>query len=211
MIISVLATLISIGTWQNKNKNKQNTINLSSERWVCLLKIKFWPAWPYQFPSISLIKQSNTHTMTVLMHLLFCRSLSKHLSNNIVPRQLSILVAHLASLSARLLPATPQQYFCLCAWINSLVRLDIGRLSLICFHFDQKWGCTCHYCILFLSSSIASQNVCVWCSLPSPVSIFYSPESDPPHKIMLYWGYYSTQLCSWFQIDRNPSTGNELC
>ena len=24
---------------------------------------------------------------------------------------------------------------------------------------------------------------------------FYSPESDPPHKIMRYWVYYST---SWF-------------
>jgi len=25
---------------------------------------------------------------------------------------------------------------------------------------------------------------------------FYSPESDPPHKIMRYWVYYSTQFCS---------------
>jgi len=31
---------------------------------------------------------------------------------------------------------------------------------------------------------------------------FYSPESDPPHKIMRYWVYYSTQLCFWFPPDR---------
>ena len=26
---------------------------------------------------------------------------------------------------------------------------------------------------------------------------FYSPESDPPHKIMRYWVYYSTQVGLW--------------
>jgi len=31
---------------------------------------------------------------------------------------------------------------------------------------------------------------------------FYSPESDPPHKIMWYWVYYSTQLVFGFQADR---------
>jgi len=31
---------------------------------------------------------------------------------------------------------------------------------------------------------------------------FYSPESDPPHKIMRYWIYYSTQLCFGFPPDR---------
>ena len=30
---------------------------------------------------------------------------------------------------------------------------------------------------------------------------FYSPESDPPHKIMRYWVYYSTQLYFGFQTD----------
>jgi len=31
---------------------------------------------------------------------------------------------------------------------------------------------------------------------------FYSPESDPPHKIMRYWVYYSTQLVFGFPPDR---------
>ena len=31
---------------------------------------------------------------------------------------------------------------------------------------------------------------------------FYIPESDPPHKIMRYWVYYSTQLCFGFPSDR---------
>jgi len=31
---------------------------------------------------------------------------------------------------------------------------------------------------------------------------FYSPESDPPHKIMRYWVYYSTQLVLGFPPDR---------
>jgi len=31
---------------------------------------------------------------------------------------------------------------------------------------------------------------------------FYSPESDPPHKIMRYRVYYSTQLSFWFPPDR---------
>ena len=31
---------------------------------------------------------------------------------------------------------------------------------------------------------------------------FYAPESDPPHKIMRYWVYYSTQLCFGFPPDR---------
>ena len=31
---------------------------------------------------------------------------------------------------------------------------------------------------------------------------FYSPESDPPHKIMRCWVYYSTQLCFRFPPDR---------
>ena len=31
---------------------------------------------------------------------------------------------------------------------------------------------------------------------------FNSPESDPPHKIMRYWVYYSTQLCFSFPPDR---------
>jgi len=31
---------------------------------------------------------------------------------------------------------------------------------------------------------------------------FYFPESDPPHKIMRYWVYYSTQLCFGFPPDR---------
>ena len=31
---------------------------------------------------------------------------------------------------------------------------------------------------------------------------FYSPESDPPHKIMRYWVYYWTQLCFGFPPDR---------
>jgi len=31
---------------------------------------------------------------------------------------------------------------------------------------------------------------------------FNSPESDPPHKIMRYWIYYSTQLCFGFPPDR---------
>ena len=39
---------------------------------------------------------------------------------------------------------------------------------------------------------------------------FYSPKSDPPHKIMRYWIYYSTQLCFWFPPDRNLSRGNDL-
>ena len=39
---------------------------------------------------------------------------------------------------------------------------------------------------------------------------FYSPESDPPHKIMRYLVYYSTQLGSWFPPDRNLSGGNAL-
>jgi len=30
----------------------------------------------------------------------------------------------------------------------------------------------------------------------------YSPESDPPHKIMRYWVYYSTLLCFGFPPDR---------
>ena len=30
---------------------------------------------------------------------------------------------------------------------------------------------------------------------------FNSPESDPPHKIMRYWVYYSTQLCFGFPSD----------
>jgi len=30
----------------------------------------------------------------------------------------------------------------------------------------------------------------------------YSPESDPPHKIMQYWVYYSTQLVFGFTPDR---------
>jgi len=32
---------------------------------------------------------------------------------------------------------------------------------------------------------------------------FYSPASDPPHKIMWYWLYYSTQLASSFPPDQN--------
>jgi len=31
---------------------------------------------------------------------------------------------------------------------------------------------------------------------------FYSPESDPPRKIMRNWIYYSTQLCFGFPLDR---------
>jgi len=31
---------------------------------------------------------------------------------------------------------------------------------------------------------------------------FYSPESDPPHKIMRYWVYYSTQLVWGLPPDR---------
>jgi len=31
---------------------------------------------------------------------------------------------------------------------------------------------------------------------------FYSPESDPPHKIMRYWFYYSIWLGFSFQSDR---------
>jgi len=31
---------------------------------------------------------------------------------------------------------------------------------------------------------------------------FYSPESDPPHKIMRYWVYYSIQLVFGFPPDR---------
>ena len=31
---------------------------------------------------------------------------------------------------------------------------------------------------------------------------FYSPESDPPHKIMRYWVYYQTQLSFGFPHDR---------
>ena len=30
---------------------------------------------------------------------------------------------------------------------------------------------------------------------------FYSSESDPPHKIMQYWFYYSTQLGFWYPPD----------
>jgi len=30
----------------------------------------------------------------------------------------------------------------------------------------------------------------------------YSPEFDPPHKIMRYWVYYSTQLVFGFPPDR---------
>jgi len=32
----------------------------------------------------------------------------------------------------------------------------------------------------------------------NPVPKIFPPESDPPHKIMRYWVYYSTQLCFWF-------------
>ena len=38
----------------------------------------------------------------------------------------------------------------------------------------------------------------------------YSPVSDPPHKIMRYWVYYSTQLSYWFRPDRNLS-GDLIC
>jgi len=39
---------------------------------------------------------------------------------------------------------------------------------------------------------------------------FYSPESDPPHKIMRYDIYYSTQLSCWFPPHTNLSGGNDL-
>jgi len=39
---------------------------------------------------------------------------------------------------------------------------------------------------------------------------FNSPESDPPHKIMRYWIYYSTQLCFWISTWQNLSDGNDL-
>ena len=39
---------------------------------------------------------------------------------------------------------------------------------------------------------------------------FYSPESDPLHKIMQYRVYNSTQLCFWFPPDRNLSGENDL-
>jgi len=39
---------------------------------------------------------------------------------------------------------------------------------------------------------------------------FDSLESDPPHKIMRYWVYYSTQFCFWFPSDRNLSVRNDL-
>jgi hypothetical protein len=38
--------------------------------------------------------------------------------------------------------------------------------------------------------------------LKSCTGDFYSPQSDPPHKIMRYWIYYSTQLCFGFPPDR---------
>ena len=39
---------------------------------------------------------------------------------------------------------------------------------------------------------------------------FYSPESDPPHKIMRYWVYYSTQLVFWISTWQNLWGGNDL-
>ena len=39
-------------------------------------------------------------------------------------------------------------------------------------------------------------------NLKSCCGDFYSPESDPPHKNMRYWVYYSTQLFSGFRADR---------
>jgi len=32
---------------------------------------------------------------------------------------------------------------------------------------------------------------------------FYAPGSDPPHKIMRYWFYFSTLLSRWFPPDQN--------
>jgi len=39
-------------------------------------------------------------------------------------------------------------------------------------------------------------------SIKSCSGDFYSPKSDPPHKIMRYWVYYSTQLVFGFPPDR---------
>jgi len=43
---------------------------------------------------------------------------------------------------------------------------------------------------------------------------FYSPGSDPPHKIMRYWVYYSTQLFCLFPTKKQTNKQNlmtEIC
>ena len=61
--------------------------------------------------------------------------------------------------------------------------------------------------IMYVPSRVHRSQKCIllivqYESIQSCSGDFYSPESDPPHKIMRYWVYYSTQLCFWFPADR---------
>ena len=61
--------------------------------------------------------------------------------------------------------------------------------------------------IMYVSSQVNRSQKCIllivqYKYIKSCSGDFYSPESDPPHKIMRYWVYYSTQLCSWFPTNR---------
>jgi hypothetical protein len=61
--------------------------------------------------------------------------------------------------------------------------------------------------IMYVPSQVNRSQKCIllivqYKYIQSRSGDFYSPESDPPHKIMRYWIYYSTQLCFRFPPDR---------
>jgi len=115
------------------------------------------------------------------------------------------------------------------------VYVHIYMNEICCFYqFFCAFVCVCVYCIercganvcIYIYISARPNQSCMfpyrWTDFRKLFDLsfstifkilfrrFNSPESDPPHKIMRYWVYYSTQLCSWFQYDRNLSGGNDL-
>ena len=86
------------------------------------------------------------------------------------------------------------------------------HFTLFCFTIVKSNSFLCHVltCLLLfvfllfsrLSFSSPSLSCCNWKYLKSCSGNFYSPESDPPHKIMRYWFYYSIWLGFLFPTDR---------
>jgi len=62
--------------------------------------------------------------------------------------------------------------------------------------------------IVYVPSQVKRSQKCILLTaqykyIKSCSGDFYSPESDPPHKIMWYWVYYSTKLVFGFPPDRS--------
>jgi len=151
-----------------------------------------------------------THTPQRLPERAHTREGTRHVSLIIVSRIIiSLVIVFNHSLSLLSLSLVIECSHTLSLLSLIIVSLSIISLVIVCSHSLSFLSLIIRptQSVMYVPLQVIRSQKCIllivqYKHTKSCSGDFCSPESDPPHKIMRYWVYYSTQLCFWFPPDR---------